>query len=314
MKRPLITVVVPTYNRAALLRRCLHALLHQSLDRDCYEIIVVDNGSTDLTAETVARVAARHPEVRYLFEPRQGISYAKNTGLEAAAGTIVAYTDDDAFAHEDWLRLLAERFEHMQPRPHVVGGPAFPLYTGRRPPWFRDSYETFSWGPAGRFLERHECFYGLNSAFRRDVLAGAGAFDTRLGMKGGALGFDEDDEVFERLWAHTGTLHAYYEPAAWVGHAIPDARVQPAYRLKRELVGGQARHAFETLRTAGPPCAGPGKASLIFSAAVLRAAGGIGGAASPTNWVVESGGRVAERLGFLIAALGLSAGARRAAL
>src|SRR6516165_4264922 len=100
---PKISVVVCTYNGARTLRQCLSALV--ALDYPNYEVIVINDGSTDGTADI-----ARDYPVRLINQPNKGLSAARNTGLAASDGEIVAYIDDDAFPHRYWLRYLAAAF------------------------------------------------------------------------------------------------------------------------------------------------------------------------------------------------------------
>ncbi|MGD8380729.1 MAG: glycosyltransferase, partial [Syntrophobacterales bacterium] len=93
-----ISVIVCTYNRAELLGGTLRTLCHQTLDTSEYEVIVVDNNSTDNTREVVDEFCRRSSNVRYCFEPQQGLSHARNQGLQEAKGKYVAYIDDDARA------------------------------------------------------------------------------------------------------------------------------------------------------------------------------------------------------------------------
>ena len=312
MNEPVASVVVPTFNRVEFLPRVLHSLLRQTLDRSSYEIIVVDNNSTDTTRDVVDRVAREHPAVRYALELEQGVSHAKNAGLRAARGGIVAYIDDDAVASRDWLKILVESFEHVRPAPHVVGGPVLPLFLGRRPVWYRDSYSAFSWGEVPRLLGRHECFYGANVAFRREMLLAVGGFDTRLGMKGTNLAMEEDVEVFERLWESCGKrLWAYYAPGAQVLHLIPVARMNPLYRLRRGFANGQTIYVRE--------CAPSGRggfgrwsyAAAKFAQVFLSAGARALGLPHYGRWMIEWGVPVAERLGYLAAASGVRVSIRR---
>src|SRR4029079_12716421 len=111
---PRISVVVCSYNGEATLWRCLDALAQ--LDYPDYEVIVVDDGSTDRTAEIAAEF-----DVRLIRTDNEGLSAARNTGIEAATGEIVAFTDDDAWPDRDWLRYLAHGFACGD---HVgIGGP-----------------------------------------------------------------------------------------------------------------------------------------------------------------------------------------------
>jgi glycosyltransferase involved in cell wall biosynthesis len=97
---PRVSVVVASFNGARTLETCLISL--ERLNYPDYEIILVDDGSTDSTA----RIALDHPRVRYLFQENKGLSVARNTGINAATGEVVAFTDSDCRADEDWLYYL----------------------------------------------------------------------------------------------------------------------------------------------------------------------------------------------------------------
>lgn len=318
-----ISVIVPTFERVGLLQRCLGGLLRQTLRGSRYEVIVVDNGSTDGTAVMVERLArarrSREPvSLRYVLEPRRGVSYAKNAGLQAARGAIIAYLDDDAIPGPQWAETIVRDFERVDPFPHVVGGPAYPLFTGRRPAWYRDAYETATWGDEPRFLERHEFFFGLNVAFRRDMLEAVGGFDPDLGMKGPYLVFGEDEEVFERLWkAADERLAAYYDPETSVRHLIPDARLDPLYRVKRGFISGHNRHALDRgrLLAGAREASGGSKRWWWAPGKLLRICRGLAARTDTHrhlgNVLIEVGVPVAERLGYAAALLGARVKARR---
>jgi glucosyl-dolichyl phosphate glucuronosyltransferase len=307
----LITVVVPTFNRAAFLKRTLRSLLRQNAHHADYEIVVVDNNCTDQTAEVVAAEGGTSAPVRYVFESRQGLSYAKNAGVDAARGRIVAYIDDDAIAPCNWVKALSRGFDRGSVPTDVVGGPIVPLFIGRRPPWYKESYDTHTWGSEPRLLNRGECFYGSNVAFRRDLLIQVGGFATELGQRGLSLGVGEDNEIFERLWAQTGNLVAYYSPEAEVLHAIPDARASYAYKIKRGFAAGQS-----AARAMGRTPTGTWAAEGLRAAYMSARSAGWAMRQLPDfdlyqNWLVECGAPVARRVGFLVGLSGASVSATR---
>ena len=113
-RSPAVSVVLCTWNRAALLEGALNALVSQT-DPPDHEIVVVDNDSTDESRLVIERYAAAHPQVRYVFEGIAGLSHARNTGVAHTTGRVVAFTDDDVRVPPDWLRSIAGRPELWQP-------------------------------------------------------------------------------------------------------------------------------------------------------------------------------------------------------
>lgn len=215
---PAISVVVCTRDRAELLRGALLGLARQSLPASEHEVLVVDNGSTDHTAEVVAEMAARMPSLRYLREEAVGLSHARNRGWREARGEWVAYTDDDCRLPPQWLaeagRALAER------RPGLLGGPVYAFYDGGRPDWYLDRYGSRDHGAEPRRLEADELLIGGNLFVRRDLLAAAGGFPTDLGMAGRRVAYGEEAAMqweVRRRWPETPFL---YDPRVFVFHLV----------------------------------------------------------------------------------------------
>ena len=130
------SVVIPTFNRAGDLQKTLASMA--KINRPgTWEVIVVDNNSSDTTAQVVSDAGPNFPvELRYLFEPQAGRSAARNTGIKAAQGSIVATTDDDVRFELDWLQQAAAALERHQC--DFVGGKVLPIWGGPKPPWLSD--------------------------------------------------------------------------------------------------------------------------------------------------------------------------------
>ena len=120
---PRVSVVVCTYNGGRTLRQCLESL--EDLDYPDYEVIVIDDGSTDDTRS----ILSGFPRVRAIHQENLGLSKARNVGLRAATGSIVAYTDSDCFADRDWLSHLVHQLERTDAV--AVGGPNLTPDDGR---------------------------------------------------------------------------------------------------------------------------------------------------------------------------------------
>src|SRR3989338_1972884 len=97
-----ITIIIPTYNRKNMLKKCLHILLTQNYFNEKYEVIVVDDGSRDGTKEVVR--AFNNPQLRYYWQENKGPGAAINAGARIAKGDILAFTEDDCIVSKDWLK------------------------------------------------------------------------------------------------------------------------------------------------------------------------------------------------------------------
>jgi glycosyltransferase involved in cell wall biosynthesis len=197
---PSISVVICSYNGARTIRDCMEGL--QEITYPNFEVIVVDDGSTDSTAQIVAEY-----DVKLIRTANQGLSSARNTGLMAATGEIVAYTDDDARPDPDWLHYLAHSF--MRGAFAGVGGPNIP------PPndgWIADCVANSPGGPVHVLLcdRVAEHIPGCNMAFRRDVLLDVGGCDPMYRVAG------DDVDLCWRVQQNGGTLG--FSPAAMVWH------------------------------------------------------------------------------------------------
>ncbi|TLY35805.1 MAG: glycosyltransferase family 2 protein [Nitrospirae bacterium] len=239
---PKLSVVLCTYNRSQLLRIALDSLVGQSLVKSEYELLVVDNSSTDDTTAAVKAFQTQYasPEIILVSEARQGLGYARNAGYKNARGRYVAFIDDDCVATKDWLQMLLDCFEQIYPQPWSVGGPIRPVYDVPRPVWFKDSYETDTWGERPRLLKRRESFTGCNMSFRKDVLERYGGFDTTLDMKGESLSLAGETDLYRRMWSAEGTRCLfYYSPHAVMHHRIDAFKMTVSYQLKRAFAAGQ---------------------------------------------------------------------------
>jgi len=197
---PKISVVVCTYNGARTLRQCLSAL--DALDYPEYEVIVVNDGSTDDTA-----AIAQDYRVRLINQPNKGLSAARNTGLAASEGEIVAYIDDDAYPHRYWLRYLAAAFGRSA---HVgIGGPNLPPAGDG---FIAECIANAPGNPLHVLLsdEVAEHIPGCNMAYRKDALVAIGGFDPHFRTAG------DDVDICWRLQNRGWTIG--FCPAAVVWH------------------------------------------------------------------------------------------------
>lgn len=174
-----ISVIVPTYNRADALPKCIESLLHQTLDAGLYEIVIVDNNSSDHTESIVTDYVARaRLNIRYVFEPRQGLHFARHTGAKAATSDILAYTDDDAICDPRWLAELMIAFEDKEVG--CAGGKICIKWDQEPPSWiipYENVLGQLDYGSKKRALGDSEFINGGNFCIRRCVLWDVGGFN-----------------------------------------------------------------------------------------------------------------------------------------
>lgn len=228
------SVLICTYNRSGLLRETLESLRATQSSRT-WNIVVVDNNSNDGTREVVETFAAAAPvHVLYLFEARQGKSYALNTGLASSRGEIVVFTDDDVRVGPTWLDEACNALDH-DPSIDYTGGPVRPLWEAEPPRWFdasrSDLWGTLAildYGPASFvFEERQRVPLGANMAVRRALMERIGGFHPELGRRGRSLLGQEQAEFFAR--ARARGVRGLYVPSMQLDHHVPAARLTKSY-------------------------------------------------------------------------------------
>jgi glycosyltransferase involved in cell wall biosynthesis len=228
------SVIISTYNRESCLRDTLQSLAGLSTT-ESWELIVVDNNSTDNTRAVVAEAAREFPvELRYLFEAEQGKFAALNQALLASRGEIIATTDDDALIEHDWLDRAAEGLARFNC--DFVGGKVLPNWGGPRPEWLPDRpglhWAVIALLDLGPEPVEFGCKgvpwpLGVNEVTRRDVFTRVGLFDNRLGRKAGTLRNQANREW--HLRARAAGVRGFYLPDMIVHHLVPADRLKKSY-------------------------------------------------------------------------------------
>ena len=207
-----ISVVVATRDRQRRLRRCLDALAVAARAMTApTQIVLVDNADADAT-HAIAALAPPDLALDIVREPKPGLSIARNAGLRIARGAIIAFTDDDCLAADDWLRTMAARYAAM-PDVDAIGGWVGLDDPDDLPTSIRTSEEAMD---IRSTTDAHDRLIGCNFSLRRTALARIGAFDPRLGA-GSPARAGEDLDFFHRLLR--SRLRIRYEPAVRVRHA-----------------------------------------------------------------------------------------------
>lgn len=245
----ILSLVVATYNRSESLIRALESVVGQTTPAQQWECIVVNNNSTDDTAERFDAFAQSHTgfNLRMIMEPNQGLSFARNRGISESRGRYVAIIDDDERISPDFIAAYISLFDST-PDAVAAGGPIVAEYPSGCPRWMspfteRPIANTMHFGdqvcefPAGRVPG------GGNMALRRDAVRRYGVFDTSLGYVGEKLVGGEECDLFERL--QIAQAKYYYVPKAVMYHIIPAEKLTNEYfeRLCYHIGVSQQRRA-----------------------------------------------------------------------
>jgi len=234
-----VSAVICSHDRRADLLDAIRSLSGQTLPRDQYEVVVVDNASTDGSEDAVRELAEEFPvPLAVVAEPRLGVAHARNAGIAAAQGDIVAFIDSDALAEEPWLAGLVAAFD--DPAVVCAGGPVRLRFEGGRPRGLPEVAQlrlsACDQGPIARDIRSPAWLCGANIAFRRDVLASLGGFRAELGRRGGRPASGEETELCLRIERSGGRIR--WVPGAVVHHRIRPSRLRLLAILRRSYWEG----------------------------------------------------------------------------
>jgi glucosyl-dolichyl phosphate glucuronosyltransferase len=235
-----ISVVICTRNRQDLLTQVLQSLCQQTVPVSDFEVLAVDNASKDGTLQVVERFITQLPNLRYIFEPRLGLSIARNRGWQEARGEYIAYIDDDSKAPVQWMEIALDVIRRENP--DMFGGPVYPFYSAPKPVWYKDEYNIASNGDHPKQLVENEYFHGSNMFIRRDVFDLIGGFDENLGMAGSQLGYAEETAFLNHLRMQKPASSIYYEPLLLSNHLVRPEKYSLAWQFRSRFPLGRQNY------------------------------------------------------------------------
>ena len=230
---PLLSVILCTYNRDKYIYNVLRSVAENDYPHDKYEIVLVNNNSSDNTESECQRFRADYPDIKFLYcvETNQGLSYARNRGIQESRGNLLVYVDDDATVNKAYLRTYADFFDKT-PQAVAAGGPILPVYETEEPSWM--SHYTRQLITGRLYLgDRQRPFAhgaypgGGNSCYRRSVFDAVGLFNVELGRKGSSLIGAEEKDLYDKMT--TLGMRFYYLPTAILYHIIPPSKLTQDY-------------------------------------------------------------------------------------
>ncbi|MEW6507627.1 MAG: glycosyltransferase [Bacteroidota bacterium] len=223
MNKLRISVIICTYNRDKFLPGALNALTKQSLDKNEFEILIINNNSTDNTEIISKKFIEDNKDlnVKYFVETQKGLSSARNRGIKESSADLIAFIDDDAEVSADYLKTAAEFFD-KNPDIDSIGGKITPVYeSGKEPEWL----SKYMWGLVTKadYGDRickypaSKSPYGCSMAFRKKALLDVGMFNTNLLFR------SEDKYIFYQLRKFGKKF--LYHPGFSVLHHIDTGRI-----------------------------------------------------------------------------------------
>ena len=232
----ILSIVICSYNRASYISGALDSLYHQSAGLDNFEAIIVDNNSTDNTAEVFKQWRSSHANgsFTYLTESKQGASFARNTGAEGAKGQWLCFMDDDAIANSNYVENI---IKHIKTKPEAIGfgGRIIPKYIPSAPEWMSYYVSSlvgnFDYAPTACAFENGKYPLESNMIVKKDIYDSIGGFNTQLpGVVGTLRIGGEGKELFYKLLALGHTI--YYDPAICVHHVVEVKKLTPEYMYR----------------------------------------------------------------------------------
>ncbi|MDT8441700.1 MAG: glycosyltransferase family 2 protein [Desulfuromonadales bacterium] len=232
-----VSVIICTYNRSFLLQNLLQSFVECNTDIQDYEIIVVDNGSSDDTPFIVEKYKDNFKYFQYVYEKKQGLSYARNAGVYVARSDYVAFVDDDCLIAEGWLDRAVEIINRVSP--DVFGGDILPFYIGEKPVWYQDKYALLSVSDKESPLPEGQYVMGGNMFFRKSVILTLGGFDPNLGMSGGNINYGEETALQIKLRQKYNEGVIYYDPKLVVKHLVRSEKMTFSWLIRSSFSKGR---------------------------------------------------------------------------
>lgn len=243
----LVSVIIPTRNRSLLLKDTLESIVNQTLEQDLFEVLVIDNGSSDGTNQIVESYFPKIKNIRYFFEPHPGLHRGRHIGYKEAKSDILVYADDDIVAFPTWLEAIVHDFEDNSI--FLVGGKDLPKFEIEPPTWLLDMWNTpmkygkclgalslIDFGEEKKIIPAWYVF-GCNFAIRRTVLDSTKGFHPD-GVPFEMIQFRGDGESAVSRYLEDHHLSTLYDPEASIYHQTPSSRLTKKYFIQRAFRQG----------------------------------------------------------------------------
>lgn len=232
---PELTIIICTFNRAYLLPETVSTIFQQNVSRDHYQVLIVNNNSTDNTAEILDGFLNKYDNLLVVEETTQGLGNSKNTGMKTATTDWVVFLDDDAKVPYDFVKKALNNIKNYNFQ--CFGGVYLPWYKYGKPQWFRDNYASNN-GKLPEFAALKEDFIsGGIMAIKKTVLQKFGGFPTNLGMNGNKIAYGEETLLQIRL--RNSGIEIGYDPNWVIYHLVNRYKLSPWWFIKSGFASGR---------------------------------------------------------------------------
>ena len=230
-----LSIIICTYNRADILTYCLNSISKQNISQDYFELIVVDNNSTDSTQDVCNLFSKKFKNFKYIEEKQIGLSYARNTGYLNAKADWVAYIDDDAKLR---LNYISEAINTIQNYTFdVIGGKYLAWYLFGKKKWLNDKFGVFKDLRSSIGFVKKGYVAGGNMIIRKVILETLNGFDTDLGMAGNKIGYGEETFFQDKLRKQGFVI--WYNPNLIIDHLVGKHKLKLSWHLKSAYAFGR---------------------------------------------------------------------------
>jgi glycosyltransferase involved in cell wall biosynthesis len=229
------SIIICTRNRAELLRECILSFEGQ-LNPNLQEIIVVDNDSSDNTAEVTSSYMQTGFPIRHVVEKKIGLSHARNRGVQESKYDWVCFMDDDALAHKDYVEVMMNTIQSA--KYDGFGGVFYPWYRSPKPRWLSSEFGKMPMLlKTEGLLPDHLHVAGGICAFNKSMLLDAGAFPPDIGMRGDVVGYGEENHLQDEMRKQGARIG--FVPNWKMDHLVAPYKYTLSWQLKRFVGKGR---------------------------------------------------------------------------